>query len=282
MPPELNRFRSPIGIMFICLQCFCQPIFIAILSHLAYHNRDAMSIFTPIKPLRVSNEVTEQLKQSILLGHFKTGDKLPSERELSEEFQVSRVAIREALRALENSGFITTRQGITGGAFVTDLSFQQLTNSFLDLFLSEKISIPELYHVRLLIEPEVARLAALNINEEYALRLKEALETEKTPGPTLSEEVDRKTSVHYIFAEMCGNRFLEALVSSVMRLTKQVVEAVKPDTQKLHPAGLHDAAVAAVLRGDPESAANEMKKHAIAFGKNLMEMEEEYHQKKAG
>ena len=239
-----------------------------------------MSMFTPIRPLRVSNEVTEQLKQSILLGHFKPGDKLPSERELAEDFQVSRVAIREALRALENAGFIATRQGITGGAFVTDLSFQQLTNSFLDLFLCEKLSIPELYHVRRLIEPEVARLAALRVNDEYVRRLREAIEAEKIPGSTLSEEVDRKTSVHYILAEMCGNRFFEALVTCVMRLTKQVVEAVKPDTQKLHPAGLHDAAVEAVIAGDPETAAKEMEKHAVAFGKNLMEMEEEYHQKK--
>lgn len=240
-----------------------------------------MPTFTPIKPLRVSNEVTEQLKQSILLGHFKPGDKLPSERELAEEFQVSRVAVREALRSLENSGFILTRQGITGGAFVTDLSFQQLTNSFLDLFLAEKISIPELYHVRRLIEPEVARLAASRVTPEYERLLREALEVEKVPGSTLSEEVDKKTSVHYILAEMCGNRFLEALVSSVMRITKQVVEAVKPDTQKLHPAGLHDRAVKAVLAGDPERAAREMEKHAIEFGKNLMKMEQEYHQKKS-
>ena len=241
---------------------------------------NTMPMFTPIRPLRISNEVTEQLKQSILLGHFKPGDKLPSERELAEEFQVSRVAIREALRALENSGFVLTRQGITGGAFVTELSFQQLANSFLDLFLCEKISIPELYHVRRLIEPEVARLAALRINDEYAGRLRAALEAEKTPGPTLSEEVDRKTTVHYILAEMCGNRFFEALVTCVMRLTKQVVEAVKPDTEKLHPAGLHDAAVEAVIAGDSEGAAQEMEKHAVAFGKNLMEMEEEYHKTK--
>ena len=240
-----------------------------------------MPTFTPVKPFRVSDEVTEQLKQSILLGHFKPGDKLPSERELAEEFQVSRVAVREAIRSLENSGFIVIRQGITGGAFVTDLSFQQLTNSFLDLFLAEKISIPELYQVRRLIEPEVARLAASRVTPEYERRLKEALNAERTPGTTVSEEVDRKTTVHYILAEMCGNRFLEALVSSVMRLTKRVVEAVEPDTQKLHPAGLHDAAVKAVLAGDPDKAAREMEKHAIAFGKNLMEMEDEYHRKKS-
>ena len=95
-----------------------------------------MPNFKPIKQTRVSEEVAEQLKETILNGQFKAGDRLPSERDLAEAFQVSRVAIREALRSLENSGFIITRQGATGGAFVTDLTFSSLSKAFVDLFLS--------------------------------------------------------------------------------------------------------------------------------------------------
>ena len=179
-----------------------------------------MSRFKPIRPVRVSDEVFEQLKQSILLGHFKSGERLPTERDLAEEFQVSRVAIREALRNLENSGFISTRQGATGGAFVTELTFDHLARSFLNLFLAEKISLPEFYKVRLLIEPEMARLAAARITPEYAQRLKEALEEEERPIHSLEEDFDRKTAVHFILAEMCGNRFFEALVRSLMELTQ--------------------------------------------------------------
>jgi len=170
-----------------------------------------MPRFKPIRQLRISEEVAEQLKQSIVSGHFKPGEKLPPERDLADEFQVSRVAIREALRKLEHAGFIVTRQGATGGAFVTDLNFEYLVNAFLDLFLADKISIPELHHVRLLIEPEVARLAASNITPQYALRLKEALDIEELPIASLSVDVDRKQSVHFILAEMCGNRFLKPL-----------------------------------------------------------------------
>ena len=171
-----------------------------------------MPRFKPIKQLRISEEVAEQLKQSIVSGHFKPGEKLPPERDLAEEFRVSRVAIREGLRKLEHAGFILTRQGATGGAYVTDLNFEYLVNAFLDLFLADKISIPELHHVRLLIEPEVARLAASNITPEYAQQLKEALDIEELPIASLSVDVDRKQRVHFIFAEMCGNRFFEALM----------------------------------------------------------------------
>ena len=207
--------------------------------------------FRPIRQFRVSNEVCEQLKQSILLGQFKAGDRLPAKRDLSEEFKVSHVAIQEALRALENSGFIVIRQGANGGAYVNELSFGNISNAFLDLFLADRISILELYNVKLLIEPEIARLAALRITPGYAHRLREALQSEELPTTSLSEDIEKKTAVHYILAEMCGNRFLEAIFKAAMKLTYKVIEIVSPDLHTFHPAGVHRPIVKAVLAGNP-------------------------------
>jgi GntR family transcriptional regulator, transcriptional repressor for pyruvate dehydrogenase complex len=239
-----------------------------------------MSNFKPIKQMRVSEEVAGQIKESILTGHFKAGDRLPSERDLAEAFQVSRVAIREALRSLENSGFIITRQGATGGAFVTDLTFNHLSKAFVDLFLSEKISIPELYRVRLLIEPEVARLAASHITPHYAKLLREALKAEERPIESLDEDVERKTAVHFLLAEMCGNRFFEALMRSFMELTHRVIQVGDPDFHYIHPAGMHRPIVEAVLAGNASKAAQTMKKHAIEFGKILLEKEKAFRGKR--
>jgi len=237
--------------------------------------------FKPIRQFRISGEVAEQLKQSILLGNFKHGDKLPAERDLAEEFQVSRVAIREALRSLENIGFITTRQGATGGAFVTDLTFETLINAFVDLFLAGKISIPEMHQVRLLIEPAVVRLASLHTTREYAQRLEEALKGEELPIVSLLEDVTRKQKVHFILAEMCGNRFLEAIVRSLMSLTRRIVQAVDADPKNMHPAGMHRPIVEAVLKGDGEAGAEAMKIHTIEFGEILIKMEKAYREKKS-
>ena len=240
-----------------------------------------MVSFRPIKQFRVSREVGEQLKQSILLGQFEAGDRLPSERDLAEEFQVSRVAVREALRVLENSGFIVTRQGVNGGAYVTELTFGQIANAFLDLFLADKISIPELYQVRLLVEPEIARLAALAIAPEYAQRLQQALQFEELPTTSLWQDIEMKTAVHYILAEMCGNRFFEAILRSSMKLTHRVIEVVSPEPYNLHPAGMHRPIVEAVLASDPETAFSTMKKHSVEFGEILVKMEETYRKKKS-
>jgi GntR family transcriptional repressor for pyruvate dehydrogenase complex len=246
-----------------------------------YPKGGKMAIFRPIRQFRVSEEIIAQLKQSILLGHFKPGDKLPAERDLAEEFRVSRVAIREALRALENTGFLVTRQGANGGAYVTDLTFEYLANAFLDLFLADKISIPELHRVRLLVEPEIARLAALAITPEYAQRLKMALQSEEVSTTSLSEDIEMKTAVHYILAEMCGNRFFEAIVRSSMKLTHTLIKMVNPDPYTMHPAGMHRPVVEAVLTGDPEVSSVAMKKHTIEFGETLMKMEKSYREKKS-
>jgi GntR family transcriptional regulator, transcriptional repressor for pyruvate dehydrogenase complex len=238
-----------------------------------------MSAFKPIKQSRISEEVAEQLKQSILLGSFKAGDKLPSERELADQFQVSRIAVREALRRLENTGFVATRQGVTGGTFVTDLTFEHLSNAFVDLFLAEKISVPELIEVRLLVEPEIARMAATRIRRKHARILKEALEIEELPASSLPEDLDRKTSVHYILAEICGNHFFEALERSLMALTRQVVLMVNAEQPFIHPAGMHRPVIEAVLARNPDLAALEMRRHTIEFGENLINLEKTFRNK---
>jgi DNA-binding FadR family transcriptional regulator len=239
-----------------------------------------MADFKPIKHPRVSEAVFDQLKEAILSNDFKAGDRLPSERELAEQFQVSRVAVREAIRALENSGFVAIRQGATGGAFVTDLTFEQLASACLDLYMARKISVHELHQVRILIEPEVARLATLNASPDMKDRLLRAYEAEHPPGASLDADIASATKVHFVLAEMCGNRFFEAIINSVIKLNTMILEALKPHPPySIHPPGFHLALVEAVLSGDPDAAADAMRNHARLFYENLMKLEREYRER---
>ena len=238
-----------------------------------------MGRFKPIKQFRISEEVLSQLKESILLGKFKSGEKLPSERELTEEFQVSRGVIREAIRILEITGFVTLRQGPTGGAFVTDLSFDHVGTAFLDLFLANKVSIPELANVRLYIEPEVARLAALNAGQEDKKRLLEAQEVEFLSVSTTTARIIQFQRVHHVIAESCQNHFYEAISKSMLRLTFEVVEAVDPDHEALHMPGEHKHIIDAIINANAEAARAAMQTHMEKFCKSLLEMETAYRRK---
>lgn len=232
--------------------------------------------FKPVRQPRVSEVVSDRIKRAIVTGRFTTGDKLPSERELADQFEVSRVAVREALRTLETAGFITTRQGASGGAFVTRLSFDHLGNAFMDLFLASEISGPELHQVRLELEPKAAALASERVTPADEAALLRAMEAEDGQFASHRELVIAGTRVHYILAGMSGNRFLKAIIASLVDLNCELVAVVQPDRDSVHPSGVHRSVVEAVLAGQPEAAARAMRDHLADFGDKLHKVELEY------
>lgn len=235
-----------------------------------------MSKSKTLRNERVSEKVFRQIKEAIFAGEFKAGEKLPSERELMETFQVSRGSVREAVRGLELKGFVVTRQGPSGGAFVENLSFDYVSDAFLDLFLAEKVTIPELVHVRQFVEPEVARLAAMNITEADRSRIIEVNDAEFLPISGLVDRIRRFQMVHICLAEICRNRFLEAILKSTMKLTWQIAKVVSTEPEVLHMPGEHIAIVEAVIDRDPESAKTMMKVHIYEFCNRLLRMEKSY------
>ena len=90
-------------------------------------------IFRPVKSRRLFEEVCEQVRNQIASGALKPGDKLPSERDLALQFDISRSAIREALRNLEFAGLVRLQKGVKGGSFVLG-NEMGLVNSFENMF----------------------------------------------------------------------------------------------------------------------------------------------------
>lgn len=234
-----------------------------------------MNTFKPVKQLRASTEVGQQLKEAIFDGRYKAGDKLPSERELIDLFMVSRTVVREAVKILEASGFVEIRQGATGGAFVKEVDFERLSDAYKDLLMMGKMSMPEIVQVRMMLEPQVARLAARNCTAEQAAKL---LDTNQHEDDTLEypTTVVLRSQVHFVLAEICGNRCLEAITKSLLLLLRQNALTFQPPTDEIHPAGLHDKLIQAVVDGDEDRAEAEMRAHLIDFGYRVAEAERKY------
>lgn len=119
-----------------------------------------MASFKSLKKPLLSQEVEDALKNSILDETYKPGEKLPSERELVDQFQVSRVTIREALRNLQRSGLITVKRGGYAGAYVSEITSDPITENFENLLRLGKINFSHLIDARLIIEPQAAEIAA--------------------------------------------------------------------------------------------------------------------------
>lgn len=231
--------------------------------------------FKPIKKMKASDEIGQQLKDAIFKGLYSAGDKLPSERELIESFKVSRTVVREAIKGLEASGLIEIKQGAMGGAFVKLMTFERLTNVCQELFLMEKMSFAEVCDARLMIEPMVARLAARNCTPEMADKLREACRKEEDILE-YADTVYLRQKVHYVLADMSGNRFLSAMIKSLLKVVSDATRTFEPDHDEVHPAGLHNPIVEAVIEKNEALAELEMQKHLTEFTARLDVVENQY------
>src|SRR5258707_8214762 len=133
-------------------------------------------MYDAIQSERLYEKIVEQIERRILAGELKVGDQLPSERELGEQFRVSRTAVREAVKALREKGLVEVRPG--RGTFITNGTSQAARDS---LSLMMKIAPGEgsrdLVEVREMFEPEIAVLAATRATDEHIAVMRAAVET---------------------------------------------------------------------------------------------------------
>jgi GntR family transcriptional repressor for pyruvate dehydrogenase complex len=176
------------------------------------------AVFRPLEKKRYSEQVADLIQGKILGDNLEIGTSFPSEKDLAQEFQVSRSVIREALRILEISGLITIKKGPTGGIFVADVYHKPITNSINNLIASGRVTIDHLFDVRLLIEPHIAMEAALHAKEEDLQRLRELLgdSSQNLDDPLCLKKNNLK--FHLLLAKASGNPVLSLLLESVFEL----------------------------------------------------------------
>ncbi len=177
---------------------------------------------------RATDQAIAKIKELISSGEFTAGARLPTERELTRRFGVSRSSLREAVRALALVGVLESRVG--DGTYVTTLEPELLlTGVGFVSDLVEGASLLELHHVRRLLEPEATRLATPRLDPGDFRRLEECLERMETAeGAPAYIEAD--TAFHRVIEDACGNATLASLIQNLSsrtlraRLWQSVVE----------------------------------------------------------
>jgi len=182
-------------------------------------------MFKQAKQNRTSENIIFQIQEAILGGKLKVGDKLPSEKQLREAFQVSRGTLREALIALEQKGLITIKPGAKGGAVVCPMDTKWVSES-LDLLLRyQKISLEELTEFRLEVEGLVAAKAAEKANKEHIEQLRallKSMEDHLRYGVLRWDEIGELDKVfHLSLARITGNKIYESVLFTVYDNIKQ-------------------------------------------------------------
>lgn len=231
-------------------------------------------MFTPIKNTKVYEQVIDQIKEMIVNGTLKKGDKLPSERELSSTLNISRSSIREALRSLEIIGLIQSKQG--EGNFISNNFDNMLLEPLSMIFMLNNCDSLEILELREVIEVETAVLAADKVSEQDIEELYEIVNTIKT-SINEDERIKYDKKLHYKIAKISNNfliiNILNTLSSLMDMFIKNAREKILNNVENKDIINeQHREIIFALENKDKEGARNAMKDHMQLIKENLRKL----------
>jgi GntR family transcriptional repressor for pyruvate dehydrogenase complex len=225
--------------------------------------------YLPVQSERLYEQIFGQIEARIVAGDLKVGDQLPPERELAEQFQVSRTAVREAVKILREKGLIEIRPG--KGTFVineTSVSMRQSLDRLMKFGSTDGYA--NLVEVREVMESEIAALAATRMTDEYIAAMQEAYEVMETAYDNVDLFVEADLDFHLALAEATQNPLIPALMDTIIDLLREQrkqTAVVKGGSQRgqFH----HRKILEAVRQHDPQAARLAMQGHLQQVRKDL-------------
>ena len=216
------------------------------------------AVFRPVRAGNAFEETVERLLSAIRLGVVPPGGRLPAERELAATLKVSRVTVREAIRALGEAGYVASRRGRYGGTFVlrSDAWAER------DPARRPKAAdIEDALTLRAALEVGAAEAAAgaqLGPHERRHLRKR----LEDCAAARLPDYRSMDSRLHLAIAEVAGSTSLTAAVADVRMRVNELLDGIPLLQRNLaHSNDQHRAIVTAVLDGEPEAARRAMAEH---------------------
>jgi GntR family transcriptional repressor for pyruvate dehydrogenase complex len=180
--------------------------------------------YSPVKRHeKLSGQVAEQIQQLILSRQIKPGDRLPTERELGETFQVSRTVIREAIRILETRGLALSKTG--SGTYVRAIQGEDVANS-LGMYITTQgqfFTLDSLMEVRRVLEIQVVKLAAERATPQDIEKLESVLDHMRKSKNDVDAFSKWDLEFHMVIARASGNPLFEILIEP---LTEALFELI--------------------------------------------------------
>ncbi len=217
--------------------------------------------YEAIQSERLYSKIVDQIQRRILAGELREGDQLPSERELADQFHVSRTAVREAVKALSEKGLVQIRPG--RGTFVTNGTLQVVRDSLDRMVrIGQLDSTGDLVEVREIIEPEIAALAAARAGQEHIVALQEAVKIMDQSLDNANAYIEADLDFHLALAEATQNMMILTLIDSIIDLLREQRARIfhvegGPQRGQIY----HKRILDAVIRHDTTAACEAMQAH---------------------
>ena len=239
-------------------------------------NANSLSEAAFIEPLereqRLYERVVDKVLELISSGAWKTGYRLPPERELSEAFGVSRTVVREAVKALEARGVLesTTGSGVSVRRADVNMVSQSL-QTYMQLANRDDFEI-RLNEVRRVLEVEMVALAAARRTPEQLAKLHRICQQMRMHDNTAKQMAELDFSLHVTLAEATQNELFKVLLAPLINQLREHIiltweDFPRPVEQVFDQ---HEAIVSAVENGDADAARQAMIKHLV-FSREVLE-----------
>jgi GntR family transcriptional regulator, transcriptional repressor for pyruvate dehydrogenase complex len=211
---------------------------------------------------RLSDRVKVVLKQAIVDGDLKPGDKLPTEEKIAGGLSVSKVTVREALREMETEGLIEKRRGVHGGSFVTEPSCDKISDLVINYIQFGGVTPEQVAEFRLLLEPSVIALAAERRTEEDLVAIRKCIDSFEKSLATGNVDHVPGIEFHQLIADACYNPLISAVMAAIINVFIEIIATV--------PISLEDGRIdlnfckrfyECLLHGDKETARKLMIDH---------------------
>lgn len=205
--------------------------------------------------------VIREMQKAIVRGDLKPGEKLPAEPELASQFGVSRSALREALKALELSGYLEVRRGYGGGTFVSAPEPEEFTVIAPPSVSALEVTRRHLLEVRLAIEPHAAQLATKAPFEEI-LSLHEAIRHMETFDDRPAHVLAAAANFHIGLARASGNPVFVSVLEGLRPVMYRAMSNLVRDARWRESCRLqHETIVKEIEKGDAGGAERAMRAH---------------------
>jgi GntR family transcriptional repressor for pyruvate dehydrogenase complex len=214
------------------------------------------------------NEIVGQIEQMIQRGELKAGDRLPPERSLARTFRVSRNCIRQAIQALSAKTILESRRG--DGTYVCAADQGLLVSSFAQAIQTQKELLKDIIEFRLLLEPQIAHLAAKNITREELDHLKVIVCDQERKNLAGQEDAELDAAFHLQLAEASKNRIIHQVVNTMNDiLNESRCEFLQSDSRRKTSVIGHLKIIDALEAGDPEGAFRAMREHLLTVERTI-------------
>jgi DNA-binding FadR family transcriptional regulator len=222
------------------------------------------ALFEPVAVARASSAIAEQIRAAMMTGRLKAGDRLSPERELAEQFGVSRVTVRDALRSLEAMGLIEVKVGARGGAFVTAPTGSKVAQTMSDMMLMSATTPEEIVEARLIVELGTVTLACSRATPDDLAQLRALCERGRDALAAGTYTRELSWDFHSLLGQAAHNGAVGGLTQSFRSSLSMHPLRVRegPRAHQLTVAE-HLRIVDALERGDGDAARREMADHLL-------------------